>query len=89
MSRISEIADTVVAGQRRDMEKDSTAPGKDHSINVMVPEQPCKRAQFPIMGQFVIQTDPLCNLCSQGMYQCKVAGSDTPEQHENDDDDKH
>jgi hypothetical protein len=39
MSGISKIADAVDARQRRDMEKDSTAPGEDHPINVMLPMQ--------------------------------------------------
>jgi len=26
------------------MEKDSTAPGKDHAINLMLPMEPCNRA---------------------------------------------
>jgi hypothetical protein len=36
VSRISEIANTVATGQRCDVEKDSTTPGNDHSINVML-----------------------------------------------------
>ena len=36
MSRISEIADTMATGQRCYVEKDSTAPRKDHPTNVML-----------------------------------------------------
>ena len=43
MGGFSEITYTVPAGQRRDMEKDSTAPGKHHPNNVMLPTQPRNR----------------------------------------------
>jgi hypothetical protein len=34
VSRLSKIADTIATGQRRDVEKDSTTPRKDHSSDV-------------------------------------------------------
>jgi len=37
MSGFPYIADAVFAGQGRDMEKDSTAAGKNHPINLMLP----------------------------------------------------
>ena len=35
MSGVSQIANTVATGQRRNVEKNSTTPRKDHPINVM------------------------------------------------------
>jgi hypothetical protein len=37
MSGISQIANTMATGQRRDVEKNSTTPRKDHPINVTRP----------------------------------------------------
>ena len=37
MSGISQIANTMAAGQRGDVEKDSATARKDHAINVMPP----------------------------------------------------
>ena len=46
MSGLSKIANAVAAGQRREMKKDSTAPGKNHSINVMLPIPPRNREKY-------------------------------------------
>jgi hypothetical protein len=37
MSGIPQIANAMATGQRRDVEKNSTTPRKDHPINVMPP----------------------------------------------------
>jgi hypothetical protein len=44
VSRISEIANTVATGKRCYMDKDSTTPRKDHSINVMLPRAATQEA---------------------------------------------
>jgi hypothetical protein len=47
VSRISEIANTMAAGQRCDMQKDSTAPRKDHPINVILLRETTQEQAMP------------------------------------------
>ncbi|HEY3615998.1 MAG TPA: hypothetical protein VGK96_04240 [Candidatus Sulfotelmatobacter sp.] len=50
VSRIAEIANAMGTGQRCDVKKDSTAPGEDHSINVMLLRQPTQEPEAEARG---------------------------------------